>query len=459
MQAFVLLLMAVVMLAPDAANFGAPSFLGYLPEVMSAVALPYVLLEGSRRGFRGVAAKYWLTFSAVALVAVLGLFVTGPRSIPLINGLRFYLRAMPFFLIPAIYDFSETEIRQQLYLLLWLGLLQFPVSIYQRWIVLSQGRFSGDTVQGTLLDSGIESIYLICAALILTSMYVRGYVEKKRYFLLLFLLMFPTCINETKVTVFYVPVGFTIALLIATERTKRLRTLGGLFALLLGFAAIFIPVYNLMEVNSPYKNGKNIISFFSNEREIDRYMSSDVKGITKSKNVRRGDAITVPLKMLTQDPVHLMLGFGVGSTAAATLGGDSEGSYHSMFKEFLETSFTSFVLEIGMLGVCLIMLLYWLIFRDSLVVSHQPGLIGAIASGWTAVTVLLCVSLFYSNVHVSSCLSYLFWYFSGLVAAHRARMTQPATSTAAASTVDTRMDIARSRGRRIPQIDPGIRIR
>jgi hypothetical protein len=73
--------------------------------------------------------------------------------------------------------------------------------------------------------------------------------------------------------------------------------------------------------------------------------------------------------------------------------------------------------------------LYWLIFRDSVVVARSDdSLTGWIAVGWAGVTVLMVVATPYKAMHIYESLSYLFWYFSGLVAARRMRLAHAARS-------------------------------
>jgi hypothetical protein len=368
-----------------------------------------------------VAPKYWLVFGALGLTCACGVITNDVNAAPLLTGLRFYLRALPFFFLPAVCDFSEQQIRQQLRCLMVLGLLQLPVTIDQRWIVFSQGRFSGDDVRGTLLDSGILSIFLICSALVATGMYLRGQLRKGQFYPLLVTLLLPTTINETKVTLIYVPIGFAIVLLAGAAHGHRMKMAAWTVTFLAVFVALFVPIYNYMEIHSPFKKEKNIVAFFSNEQRIDRYLKSDPTAVGTKQDIRRGDAIDVPLAYLEKNPVRLALGLGLGNVSPSTRNRNYEGAYYELFRSFLITSFTYFILELGLFGVGILLILYWIVFKDAVTVSREPGLLGAIALGWIATTLLMCISLAYSVVHMYESVSYLFWYFSGLIAAHRAR--------------------------------------
>jgi hypothetical protein len=424
MQSLVLSMFALVTLASFISGLSRPlHLLAFAPEACSALAIPIVLLQGSKGGFKIVAAKYWLVFGALALIITCSVVVNDVSPGPLLMGARFYLRAIPFFFLPAVCEFDETQIRRQLALLLQLCLLQFPVSLYQRWVIFSHGRFSGDDVRGTVLDSGILSIFLICSALVLTGLYFRGKVSKRWLFTLLFILLLPTSINETKVTALFVPLGFFIAIWTGSSGRNRIRILTSSAILLALFATMFVSIYDLMEVNNPFKKEHSLVGFFTNEKALNRYLITGAKGPGTTKDVRRGDAIEVPLKLLEKDPIHFALGLGMGNTSPSSLGPTYEGHYHELFSEFLLTSFSYFILDIGVLGVGTLLVLYCLLYGDALAVSRETDLLGGIGIGWTAVVVLMCVSLVYSPIHLFDSISYLFWYFSGLVAAHRTRQS------------------------------------
>ena len=93
-------------------------------------------------------------------------------------------------------------------------------------MIFSHDRFSGDDVRGTIMDSGILSMFLICVALVLTGMMLKRRISIFWYAVGFLLLLFPTTINETKVTVLFVPFGLFVTLVMGAERGKRLRYAG-----------------------------------------------------------------------------------------------------------------------------------------------------------------------------------------------------------------------------------------
>lgn len=419
MQIFILAIFCGVLLCDFMVQaLELPPILRFLPEVASLFVILYVMVAGPRNRFQLVAPKYWLFFGAMALVILCGIIINNPGAGPLISGMRFYLRAAPLFFLAAVLPMTEEQLKRQLKLLLVLALVQLPVAAYQRWVVMSQGRFSGDAVQGTVMDSGILSMFLICAALVLTGLLLKRRIGGVRFVVVFLLLLFPTTINETKVTVILLPLGLLTTLVLGADQGKRLRYTGIALALLAAFGAIFVPIYDKMEEQDP--NKISIVDFFTNEQQLNRYLvSKDAgTGIGGTKPARRGEAIRIPIEYLAKDPVSLAFGLGLGNASPSTLGKNFEGSYYSLFQSVLTLSFSFFILELGILGVLLIAALFWMVFSDSLVVAHRDSsLTGALAVGWIGVVAVFLLATFYTAFQYYTSVTYLYWYFSGVICA------------------------------------------
>jgi hypothetical protein len=425
MQAIVLLIICCVTLTDFIVKlFDLPTVVHFLPELLSAIVTLYVVIAGTRDRFRLVAPKYWFAFGAFAVLILCGAINSGAGTGSMLSGMRFDLRAIPLFFLPAVLPTSEQQLKRQLNLLLALAFLQVPVAVYQRWIVISEGRYSGDSVQGTLMDSGILSIFLIAVVLVLTGLALRRRIGKLKYILLIALLLFPSVINETKGTLVLLPVALMVTLIMGGEQGKRLRYAGFAALGLVAFVAFFVPVYNMMEEHNPYKSEKDITNYVTNQNQLSRYMSSDVSGVGTIKDVRRGDAIAVPLQFLSRDPAELAFGLGIGSVSPSNFGKKFEGSYFLLFQKFLITSFTFFLLEFGIFGVIVIAVLFWLVFMDTLAVAQlDDSLIGGIAAGWTGVVALIALGIVYTILHEFVSVTYLASYFTGVICARRVSLS------------------------------------
>jgi hypothetical protein len=397
-----------------------PKPLAFIPEVLSGLTVLYVVTAGARQRFQYVRTAYWFAFGGILLVMLCGAFANDVAPGPIFAGIRYYMRAIPLFFLPAVYEFKDWQIRQQLRLLLLFAMIQLPFAWHQRLLVIRTDRFSGDSVIGTLLDSSVLSIYLICAVCILTGLFLRQRISKVTYFVLFFYLLAATTINETKGTLILLPIALLTVVLVGSSPAKRARNFVLTVGIFVVFLAGFIPVYDYLELKNPYYIG--IEQFFTNEKAVNNYLDTH-SGVGAKHDTGRIDAIVVPLKRLSNDPVQLAFGLGLGNASHSSLGPQFIGAYFPLYAGFLVSSFSYFLLEIGIFGTALVFVLYWLIFRDSLAVARSDdSLTGSIALGWSGVALLVAVATPYKAMHVYESLSYLFWYFSGLVAARRMRL-------------------------------------
>ena len=137
----------------------------------------------------------------------------------------------------------------------------------------------------------------------------------------------------------------------------------------------------------------------------------------------RLDAVTVPFLLLAKDPAQLLFGVGIGNATHSSLGPAFTGRYNYLLEPFLITTLSVVVSELGVLGLCLLLGVYWLIYSDCRAVADSESkVMSGIALGWAGVTAVMVLSLPYKNLIPSAALSFLFWYLSGVIAAERMRL-------------------------------------
>ncbi len=408
-----------------------PRSVGYLPELLGGVALVCVMALGIQNQFRFVRPSYWIVFGLLAFALAAGVIANGVESGPIFAGLRNYLRAIPWFFVPAVVAFSDKQVRTQLRVLLAICLLQVPVAIEQR--IYTSGTYfgfeavTGDWTTGTLLDSGMLSIFLVAAACVVTALTIRQILTRRLGVPLFLLLLVPTMINETKATLVMLPIGVMVTLLCASRPGARLKQVGLVLGLSAVFLALFVPTYNAL--NEKRKDSVGIGEFFLDNDKAKDYLltNADVGGVGW---VGRGDAIIVPMRETLKDPVRAAFGLGMGNASQSALGKEFSGRFNQLYERFLITGFARIMLELGFLGLSLLMCVYWFILQDSRVLARKGrGNKAALAAAWAGVTVVMTLALFYSKVEGSSALSCLFWYFSGLIAAERMRLAFPHESS------------------------------
>jgi hypothetical protein len=417
----------------------------FIPELLSMVITVAVLLEGMRRGFSLVSAKYWVAFGICVFIMVCAFFANSEEPGPVVAGMRLYMRAMPMFLVPAVFQFNEKQQKLILKVLLFIALAQVPLACYQRYVIWAAGRFSGDDVRGTATDSGVLSTFLVAVAVIWLAYFMRKEIKRTTFITIFLALLLPTMINETKATVILLPLGLLVTVVAGSAPGQRVKVFSMAMTLLVVVGSIMVPVYDYFAQNNPYKNQQHLLDFFTNEKSMDTYMNTKGgTGIGSHKQARRGDAVRIPLQYLAKDPVKLAFGLGLGNASHSNLGEQFTGRYYDLFQAFAYISFSIFLLEIGVMGTLIVFTLYALIFFDAIFVARRDPdkVFGPFAVGYIGVVAVIGASTFYSAIHAYGILSYLFWFGAGMVAARRVQLTQESRAPARQTFRDLRQQRA-----------------
>jgi hypothetical protein len=398
-----------------------PGAARYLVEVIGAIVLLYVVAAGVGDRFRFVRPAYWIAFGAFLLTMACGVVANHVEPGPLFAGLRSFLRGMPLFFLAAVVKFTDRQIKAQLWLLLGISIVQLPLAVHQRIATLAYGGITGDLTFGTLMNSSTLSIFLICGIAIVMGLYLRKLLAMKIAAMLSLLLLIPTTINETKGTLLLLPLALGTTFMLDAKPGTRLKNVLLVGTLLGVFGAIFIPIYDALIVVRPH--AMTVGEFFTNPERVEEYLSTPGADVGASKTMGRLDSIVVPLRVLARDPAQLVFGLGVGNASHSSLGVRFTGRYNYILEPFLITTFAVVVSELGLLGICLLLWVHWLILSDCRVMARsEDRLMSSIALGWAGVTMVMVLSLPYKNLIPYSSLTFLFWYFSGLIAAGRMRL-------------------------------------
>lgn len=414
--------------------FSAPiAYVKFVPELCSAIISAAVLLEGMRKGFSLISAKYWVAFGVAVFVILCAFFANAEEPGPVVAGMRAYLRGVPMFLVPAVFQLNEKQTKLTMKVLLFIALLQVPLACYQRYVIWAAGRFSGDDVRGTATDSGILSIFLVSVAVVWLAYFMRKVIPRTTFIVIFLLVLLPTMINETKATVILLPLGLLVTVVAGSAPGQRVKVVAMAMTLLVVVGAIMVPVYDYFAKNNPYKNEQHLIDFFTDQKQMDTYMNTKGgTGIGSHKQARRGDAVRIPLQYLSKDPVKLAFGLGLGNASHSNLGEQFTGRYYDLFQAFAYISFSIFLLEIGVMGTVIVFLLYAMVFFDAIFVARRDSnpVTGPFAVGYIGVVAVFGAATFYSAIHAYGILSYLYWFCAGMVAARRVQLMQEARAPA-----------------------------
>ena len=255
-----------------------------------------------------------LIVSFLIIAVVSGFVVNNDGLVVWLNGLRYFFPVL--FLPPILRYFWETEYRhdlfvksldKQLYIFLW---LQVPTVLYQ-FFVHGAGDYVGGTMGGWY--SGTLSFTIYYASFYLLNKRIdRNNVLVSLYknWTLIFLL-FPTFLNETKISFGLIIAYFVLLLPIDRKYLIRLTFLTPLIVILVGVGGTFYfstaTGEGILELNE---------DFFSN------YLDADLDNIegavdyaakyeNKGYDIPRLAKIGLLPKVFQENPGHSMMGFGL----------------------------------------------------------------------------------------------------------------------------------------------------
>ncbi len=332
------------------------------------------------------------------------------------QAIRTYVMHIPLFLLPAVYNVSPRQIRGHLVFMLALCLVQLPAALYQRF-VLDPTTGTGDLVTGTLGNSKTLSIVMLSAIALLWAFHLRGRIRLLVMGLLMLALFTPTVINETTGTLFLLPVVLAVPLLMLADSRRKLRysvtaAAGGCLLIML-FAGVYNAYYGS-------RWGGDVFNVFAEGRFIEYELRGEDDSGGVASEIGRIEAILIPIRTLSEDPVKLLVGAGAGNVQTAPLP-VLEGAYADEYEPLGANGTTAALLlwETGLLGLGLFFAFLFMVWRDAWLLRSWKGIEGAVALGWLGVLAMLFVATVYVNVFADASIMYAFAYVSGYLAARR----------------------------------------
>jgi len=411
----------------------------YLAELISGILFIFIVLRASYTKSFFLPNKYAL-LAVIYLAHILcGLILNNVSAGPTFLGARLYFKYIPFFLLPAVYAFSEKQIATQIKILLLFALAQIPVALFQKFIQF-RGIYTGDVVRGTLDTSSAVSIFLVSAIVIILGFYLKNRISAKHFIILALLLFLPTTINETKGVVILFPFAiFTVILFSAKDRHAKKRIVN-VMAVTVLFGFIFSVVYSAFFITDE-RAKTGVFEFFSDPDKVMSYLyreeefSLDLLKPKKGGQViatsheksheyySRLNVMIAPISLLSNDPTKLLFGLGIGNVSP-TKRSVIQGDYVHLSKVLgaAETVVSIIIWETGVIGLILLLVFCYMLFSDARRLSSYDTYNGALALGWLGVVMIFVLSFPYKNVLVFKAIGVLFWYLSGYIASTNYRL-------------------------------------
>jgi len=384
-----------------------PRQITWLPEVLSIIVLLYLILASAKFKRAPFKAPYILVYLFAGLT-FLGIILNKVDVPVAIAGVRNHLKFLPFFLLPFYYEFSDEFMEKFIKFLLFFSFLQCPVAVLQRLLYETH---SGDPVGGTLGAHTSGTLSIFCSFIIIfwTAYYFKYQLTSGKYLLGLFLLFLPMGLNETKITMFLIPVIFVSIMFFIPEAKRKTKY----------FVFIFISVAVLF---GTYRGVYNYYYARTFERRIDTYITNPEKALdyiyyrkyTKSGTLNRIPQIIFAYDKIDDDPKHFLFGVGAGN-ASDSFFSRGVGQYYITYKPLgIDNIFIGNMLwEYGMLGTLLYFFIGIFMFFKVFSLRRMRGIKGTITIGFLGVSVVLLLSTVYLNTMRVNLYLYLYWFLAG----------------------------------------------
>jgi len=385
-----------------------------IPELFSLIiAVSIVAQSLVLRQWAQPVRYVWLIVTFV-LVCLIGAVAETVSPGPLISGIREYFKFLPLLFLPAVYEFSDKQLKVLLGTFLFMAALQVPLAFYQRFVQFSHMMHTGDPITGTVTTSSSLTIVLCLAIALVMTLYVHRKVTLSVALLLFCYLAAPTAINETKATTLLLPIAVIGPFILTRGIDGKWRKAFPIVAICaLGLVAYML-IYNTLVQE---RWGGNTINDFFSTGHYELYLYRGIEVGENSHVIGRIDSMILPVAALSEEWMQLLFGLGIGNLSPSSLPG-VEGAYYEMGARygFGRTAVGNLIWETGIIGLLLYLLLYVFVWRDSRRYASANDKDKWYGTWWSTCILILFFALAYKSVVRFSELGYMLFFWSGFIA-------------------------------------------
>jgi len=446
MQKLVLLLIPLIVLTEGVVqNTPLPGSLRLLPDLLAGIALLLVIKEVATKGTLYLSGGFALLIGLILVSIGFGLIAAQSEIGPIISGLRTYGHFVPFFLIPLVYKFEERELKIQLVLLLALLLLQFPVTVMQRFVWFAG--LSGDFARGTVATGSFNAMVLLIGLAVLIGATIKGLIRRSLAIACGFLIFLTPTIAEVKGAFLLSPIALLAPFIAAPRSVVQIRHIVLAGGLSLFGLAVFGGMFYLTEsthkkVDQGIAHETNILKFLTDPEALINYMAPKLGGDINTGRVGRLDSVIEPFKEFSDEPMRYLtgLGFGALTDVSVDVFAPSKEKLAIVEKRRAWVTISMMIWELGLLCTTLFLIGLYATWRYALRLREAPGIYGALALGWSAAVPIFFLSMFYKNTILNVPMMYLFCFYSAVIIAeeYRVRMGKLASAGGLLSTASTK---------------------
>ena len=413
-----------------------------IPEFISIlVALVVVGRSVVLRNWEQPTRYVWFLV-AFFLVCMIGAVAEAVDPGPLIFGFRNYFKFFPLLLLPAVYNFSDKQLRYVLGTYLLLAALQVPLAYFQRFVQFSDKMHTGDPITGTVTVSSSLTMVLCLAIALVITLYIHRKIALSLTLVLFCFLVAPTAINETKATVLLLPAATLGPFFLARGVEKKWRKAVPILGICVFGLVTFAAVYNTLI--AARWGGTGVTDFFSGAG-YEAYLYRGTEEGDFIHSIGRLDSIILPIEVLSDKWMQIMFGLGIGNLSPSSLPGMA-GAHVEMGRDlgYGMTAIGNLVWETGLIGLVLYLLLFYMIWRDTRrCASIDTELDTSWYSTWWSTCILIFVfGLVYKSVLQLNELGYMVFFWSGVMASRYWRLRYSTDGSLTSQTKTPRLQLA-----------------
>ncbi|RMD92468.1 MAG: hypothetical protein D6813_05850, partial [Calditrichaeota bacterium] len=349
-------------------------------------------------------------FLILACLALIGSLVNEMNPIVSVLGFRNFFKYIVMFYVLVNINLEEKFLKNMLRLLIFIALVQIPVTIVE-WRIYG----TGDNVVGTLGShtTGIMAIFLAFTASFMIGFYMH--TGKIMHLLTIILLFIPIILGSGRFGFLLIPAAVIFSVLFGGKISiKKV-----IKSTLLSFI-VFVTMFCAVKVHDKIVDRGDFYELLTSPERMYLYTT----GYAKGGRLNRTEAIIFAGHLISQSPVKFLLGYGPGNASP---------SYFSNFEGALETQYKGLrvrgvqlswvMLEFGILGLLFFLLIYFYLFRENqtLYFQTQDSFWKSISIGYNGIIFAYLVSIVYTSVWVSDVTAFSFWLISASIIAMKTK--------------------------------------
>lgn len=365
----------------------------------------------------------WLLV-AIVLTCMIGVVAEAVAPGPLVLGIRSYFKFFPLLLLPAVFRFSDKQLGILIGVFFVLVALQVPLAFFQRFVQFSDSMFTGDPITGTVKSSSSLTMILCMGIAMVMTLYVHGKIALSLAVVLFCYLAAPTAINETKATLFLLPIATLGPFFLARGVEGKWRKVTPMLVICAGGLVAFAVAYNIL-IEMRWRGTALDQFFLTDHWESYLYRGADSRGVPDT--VGRVDSILIPLRLLGEEWMQLLFGLGIGNVSNSFLPG-MMGEYAEFSKGygFGQTSIGNLIWETGIVGLSLFLLYFFFIWLDSRRYRKVAESSRWYGTWWSTCIVILAFGLVYKSILNFNEMAFMLYFWSGVIASRYWLIRHPA---------------------------------